>query len=258
MVPMPLTVVIIAGTLGLVGLLIAGIAYASVAARGSTPGIRQAWIMGVSATILLGWIGILFVLGPRGAFAATPDTSNPAIAFGIGIPIILGLCCFAASGRVRTLVTAIPLHWLIAVQLYRVLGVSFLVAYLWQIMPAEFAVHAGIGDTLVGLTAPLAAYAVMKKVRSARVLARSWNVLGIAELVLAVTLGFLTSPTALQQLALSMPNSLITRYPFVLFPTFVVPVSILLHAAALWRLRSAAITAVDEDSRRARLSTAGG
>ncbi|MGH3982266.1 MAG: hypothetical protein ACRDST_06170 [Pseudonocardiaceae bacterium] len=224
----------------------------------STPGIRPAWIIGVSVTILLGWIGLLFVLAARGAFAATPDTSNPAIAFGIGIPIIFGLWCLAASDRIRMLITTIPLPWLIAVQLYRVLGVSFLVAYFWQIMPAEFALHAGIGDTLIGLTAPLVAYAVMKNLRSARVLARSWNVLGIAELLLAVILGFLTSPSAFQQLALSMPNSLITRYPFVLFPTFVVPVSILLHAAALWRLRSAAITAVDRDSRPARPSTTGG
>lgn len=83
-------------------------------------------------------------------------------------------------------------------------------------------------------------------------LARSWTVLGIAELVPAVTLGFLTSPAPFQQLALAMPNSAITRFPFVLFPTFVVPVSILLHVATLWRLRSAAITAVDGDSRPAR------
>lgn len=86
------------------------------------------------------------------------------------------------------LITAIPLPWLIAVQLYRVLGVSFLVAYLWQLMPAEFELLAGIGDILIGLAAPLVAYAVMKNLRSARVLARSWNVLGIADLVLAVTL----------------------------------------------------------------------
>lgn len=185
------------------------------------------------------------MLAARGAFAVTPETSNPAIAFGIGIPIILGLCCLATSDRVRMLITAIPLPPLIAVQLYRVLGMLFLVAYLWQLMPAEFALHAGIGDIVIGLTAPLVAYAVMKNLRSARVLALSWNVLGIAELALAVTLGFLASPSAFLQLALAMPNSLITRYPFVLVPTFVVPVSILLHAAALWRLRSAAITAVD-------------
>ena len=92
------------------------------------------------------------------------------------------------------LVTAIPLPWLIAVQLYRVLGVLFLAAYLRQIMPAEFALHAGIGDTVIGLTAPLVAYAVMKNGRFARVTARCWNVLGIAELVLAVVLGFLTPP----------------------------------------------------------------
>lgn len=258
MVPTPLNVVIIAVPLGLTGLLIAGVAYAAVSQRGSTPGIRPARVVGICATILLGWVGLLFVLAARGTFAATPDTSNPAIALGIGTPIVLGLWCLAASGRVRTLITAIPLHWLIAVQFYRVLGVLFLVAYLWQLMPAEFALHTGIGGMLIGLTAPLVAYAVMKNLRSARVLARSWIVLGIAELVLAVTLGFLTSPSPFQQLALAMPNSAITRYPFVLFPTFVVPVSILLHAAALWRLRSAAITAADGDSRRARSATTGG
>lgn len=60
------------------------------------------------------------------------------------------------------LITAIPLPWLIAVQFYRVLGVLFLVAYPWQLMPAEFALHAGIADMLIGLTAPLVAYAVIK------------------------------------------------------------------------------------------------
>ena len=49
------------------------------------------------------------------------------------------------------------------------------------------------------------------------------------------------APVAMQQLAFAMPNSAITRYPFVLFPTFVVPVSILLHAAAMWRLKSTAL-----------------
>ncbi|HVE96033.1 MAG TPA: hypothetical protein VNA67_03485 [Pseudonocardiaceae bacterium] len=241
--PTPLNVVITAVPVGLAALIVAGIAYAVVPARSTTPGIRSAWIIGVSTTILLGWIGLLFVLAARGTFAATPETANPAIALGIGIPIILGLWCLAASGRVRMLITAVPLPWLIAVQFYRVLGVLFLVAYLWQLMPAEFALHAGIGDTLIGLTAPLVAYVVMRDLRSARLLARAWNVLGIAELMLAVTLGFLTSPSAFQQLAFAMPNSLITRYPFVFFPTFVVPVSILLHAAALWRLRPVAFEA---------------
>jgi hypothetical protein len=238
MIPTPLSVLLVAAAVGLTGLVVAGIAYAAQAQRGSTPGAGTARIVGIATAILVGWVGMVIVLASKGAFAANPDTSVPVIAFAIIIPIILGAWLLAASGRFRTLVEAIPLHWLIGVQFYRVLGVAFLLAYFERHMPGTFAVPAGVGDILVGLAAPLAAYAVVKNVRSARLVARGWNILGIADLVLAVSLGFLTSPSTFQQLALAMPNLAITRYPFVLIPAFAVPVSILLHIFSLWRLRS--------------------
>jgi hypothetical protein len=105
-------------------------------------------------------------------------------------------------------------------------------------MPAEFALPAGIGDILVGLAAPAVAYGVSRGSSRAYQTAIVWNVLGLVDLALAVTLGFLTSPSAFQLLAMDTPNWLITRYPFVLVPTFAVPVAILLHAFSLWRLRS--------------------
>lgn len=122
-------------------------------------------------------------------------------------------------------------------QLYRVAGAIFLVAYAQGLMPGAFALPAGLGDVAVGLTAPLVAYVSARRGRSAHRLAVAWNLLGIADLVVAVTMGFLTSPSAFQQLALDQPNVLISRYPFVLIPTFAVPVSILLHLLSLWRLR---------------------
>lgn len=113
----------------------------------------------------------------------------------------------------------------------------FLVAYGQRLMPAEFALPAGVGDILVGITALPVAYALARMARRARSVAVAWNVIGIGDLVLAVTLGFLTSPSPFQQLALEQPNAAITRYPFVLVPTYAVPVSILLHLFSLWRLR---------------------
>jgi hypothetical protein len=73
----------------------------------------------------------------------------------------------------------------------------------------------------------------------------AWCAFGIADLVVAVGTGFLSSPSILQQLALDDPNVAITRYPFVLIPTFLVPVSLLLHVYVIARLRerSAAATA---------------
>jgi hypothetical protein len=48
-----------------------------------------------------------------------------------------------------------PPPWLIGIQLYRVLGLNFLVLYALGRLPAEFALPAGVGDVIVGLAAPL-------------------------------------------------------------------------------------------------------
>ncbi|MDQ3850883.1 MAG: hypothetical protein M3296_09770 [Actinomycetota bacterium] len=235
MVSTPLTVLVVATAVGLTGLFLAGISYA--AAHPRTASAAGALPALAAAAVVLGWSALVLILSAEEAFATDPDTTVPVIAAGIVLPIVAGWRLHQGSWRVRALLDAIPLRWVIGLQLYRVLGALFLVAYLEGRMPAEFALPAGVGDVLVGIAAPVVAAAVARKARSWRSLGLAWNVVGIADLVVAVTLGVLTSPSVFQQLALDQPNELITRYPFVLVPTFAVPASILLHLYALSRLR---------------------
>jgi hypothetical protein len=51
----------------------------------------------------------------------------------------------------------------------------------------------------------------------------------------------LTSPSALQLFAFDLPNELVSRFPLVLIPVFLVPVSVLLHLASLTKLRRDAL-----------------
>jgi hypothetical protein len=60
--------------------------------------------------------------------------------------------------------------------------------------------------------------------------------LGIADLVVAVSTGFLTSPSRFQMFAFDRPNELISMFPLVLIPTFLVPLAILLHIISLIQL----------------------
>ncbi|MGI8800890.1 MAG: hypothetical protein ACR2KV_01780 [Solirubrobacteraceae bacterium] len=90
---------------------------------------------------------------------------------------------------------------------------------------------------LVGLAAPAVAFRLAKHgTPGARSSAIVWCVLGLADLAIAVTCGFLTAPSAFEQLALDAPDAAITSYPFVLIPTFAVPVAIALHVYVLARL----------------------
>jgi hypothetical protein len=215
---------------GLAAGAVAGIAYAARAAR--RPAVL--WIGGGAVA---GWFALAFVLVRQGAFATTPDTTFPAIAPAIAVPTIIG-CALLASATVRSVIARVPLQWLVGVQLYRVVGAVFLVAYLQDDVPGAFALPAGTGDVLVGITAPLVALVLARRGSDrAWPLVTAWCALGIADLVVAVTCGFLSAPSAFQQLALSDPNAAITRYPLALIPTFAVPLSIVLHVYVLARLR---------------------
>jgi hypothetical protein len=165
-----------------------------------------------------------------------------AMPAGILSPIILGLLLFAWWRPFRRAVEAVPQQWIVGLQLYRTEGAVFLILLAMGRLPREFALPAGIGDVLVGLAAPFVATAVLRKSRNANALVRTWNILGLLDLVIAVTTGFLTSPSPLQRLALDRPNELVNQYPLVMVPVFLVPIAILLHIASLQKLRQAEST----------------
>ena len=66
-----------------------------------------------------------------------------------------------------------------------------------------------------------------------------WNLFGIGDLVLAVTLGFLSTPGPLQRLALDFPftEARMVTFPLVIIPSFLVPLFLLLHLFSLRRLK---------------------
>jgi hypothetical protein len=57
----------------------------------------------------------------------------------------------------------------------------------------------------------------------------------------------LTSPSPFQLFAFDLPSELVSQFPLVLVPVFLVPVSVLLHLASLTKLRRGALR--DNDSR---------
>lgn len=203
--------------------------------RRSTGGIRGRVIYALTA-----WPVAFTILAAAGAFATSYHQKVPVIAFGIVVPVVVGVVFFRRSRALRDLLESISLRWLIGAQLYRVIGGLFLIAWAVGRMPAIFALPAGIGDVLVGLAAPLVAGRLADGGASSRRTAVWWSVAGIADLVVAVAMGASTSPSAIFSPLLGHANPLISRLPFVLIPVFLVPVSLLLHFAALRRLREPA------------------
>jgi hypothetical protein len=181
------------------------------------------------------WIVVAFTLSIRGFFVGSAATEVPRIAYAL-LPLAIGYLAYRLLPSVRTVVGEIPLHWIIGLQLYRALGVVFLVEWMLGALPGAFALPAGIGDIAIGLAAPWVAARVRDGAPRAREVAILWNVLGIADLVVAVTMGVTTTPGPLHLFALDNPNLAIIMMPLVLVPTIAVPFSILLHLIGLHRL----------------------
>jgi hypothetical protein len=191
---------------------------------------------------VLGWFAVAWGLSRLNVFAVGVD-ELPRIEFALILPIVAGLALMLGTASGRAIVTAAPQSWLVGLQVYRALGFMFLALWAQGQMPGEFALPAGIGDIIVGATAPLVAWLNARNAASAATVTRAWNIFGIADLVVAVTTGFLTSPSPLQMLAFDRPNFLITEYPIVMVPAFLVPASIILHGLSLWKLPRRACSA---------------
>jgi hypothetical protein len=194
---------------------------------------RTVW---TATGLLTAWFFAALVPVSRGFYHGTPS-QLPTIQYGLLLPIITGLVLYRFWPTLRRAVEAVPQEWMVGLQFYRALGVIFLVLYAQGWLPGAFAWPAGSGDTAVGLLAPVVAIAYAQKWRRAAGAVLIWNLVGIADLVVAVGTRFLTSPSPLQKLALDAPNELIAAFPLAMVPVFLVPLSILLHLASLQKLR---------------------
>jgi hypothetical protein len=206
--------------------------------RADWPTGERARTVRAAAMLLFGWFGLTALLAWAGAFEGAADRL-PTIPFGILVPIAVGWLLIWGSPTMSRIVDAVPQQWLIGLHMFRALGATFLFLYAAGSMPGLFALPAGIGDLAVVGLAPFVAWAYVRNPGANAGRVAAWNVLGIADFVVAIATGFATGPSPLQLAAFDTPNTLITQLPLVLIPTFLVPLWTVLHIASLTKLRRA-------------------
>ncbi len=190
----------------------------------------------IAALAIVGWFVAAAVLASAGWLAKQIFGVVPTIAFGVLVPVAAGTWAIMRSSTVGAMLAATPQSMLVGVQAYRALGLIFLALWLSGMLPAEFAIPAGIGDVAVGIGAVWLGLS-LTATAAGRKSILWWNVLGLTDLGVALVMGTLTSPSRLQLLALDAPNTLIAVYPLAMIPVFSVPASIVLHIASLTKLR---------------------
>ncbi len=191
----------------------------------------------IIGAVLLLWLVAVLILGANGAFIGAPGALPLPILAGVLMPVFVFLAAFWIVGSFREFVMVLDPSVMAGVQAWRFAGLGFLALNTYGVLPGLFAWPAGLGDMAIGLTSPLIIYALRRQQSFAGGrLFQVWNLLGILDLIDAVSLGAMCAVLGIG-ISAEIPTFPMGVLPLVLVPTFLVPLFAILHLASLLQAR---------------------
>ena len=184
------------------------------------------------AGLVAAWF--VFALSASALFWFKNDANRIGIAVAIAAvaPILVFAAWFATSEKFRWFAMSLDPQILTLAQTWRIIGFTFVLFEARGVLPAIFALPAGYGDMTIGATATLVAWKLANPTRRNSFII--WQLLGIADLVTAVSLGTtarLLSPHSTSMVAM-------TVLPLSLVPTFLVPLFLIFHLICIAQARA--------------------
>jgi hypothetical protein len=185
-----------------------------------TAGLIAAWFVFALSASALEW------------FKNGANRLGIAVAVAATVPIVVFALWFGASITFRQFALSLNPQLLTLAQTWRIVGFTFVLLEARDILPAIFALPAGYGDMTIGATATLVAWKLANPAhRNSFIL---WQLLGIADLVTAVSFG-----TTARLLSPHSPSMVaMTVLPISLVPTFLVPLFLIFHVICIAQARA--------------------
>jgi hypothetical protein len=195
---------------------------------------QTARVAAMSGIVLLAWLVGTGILAWRG-FYFPPVSGPPPVGVQLTVALIGMALALTWSPSLRSVLT--NQKNLVRLNVWRLVGAVFLALMVTNQVPALWALPAGLGDVAIGATAFWVASRLDAPGGTRRAII--FNLLGLLDLVVAVGLGMTISPGPTQVFKLTPSGEVLTHFPLVLVPTFLVPLAITLHVVSLWQLRGA-------------------
>ena len=199
-------------------------------ARAAGLGNRASTGMGLGAAVLFGgWLAASSLVAGAGSYRSRLGHGVPWLPLAVLGFFALVLALTRVPLVTRALTASGAQQRLLSPHSFRAGGIVFVIAMLLGKLPALFAVPAGFGDIAVGIAALWVAREAREGSQAKRLI---WfTLLGIADLVSALTLGALTG--FLQIVHVNPAATLNADLPLAIIPTVGVPLILAMHLTSL-------------------------
>jgi hypothetical protein len=186
--------------------------------------------MGLGAVLLFGgWLAVSSLVAGGGSYRSRLGHGIPWLPLAVLGFFVLLLALTRVPLIRRALTAPGARQRLLSPHSFRAAGIVFVIVMLLGKLPALFAVPAGFGDIAVGVATP---WVARKLRRGSQARPLIWfSLLGIADLVSALTLGALTG--FLQVVHVHPPATLNAGLPLAIVPTVGVPLLLVMHLTSL-------------------------
>lgn len=161
-------------------------------------------------------------------FDIFPINAMPLLLFPLLTTIIL-----LFTDDMKTLVVYLNIKVITQLQVFRVFVEIILWAlFIQNLLPEQMTFEGRNFDILAGITALIAArFAPHNK--GALI---AWNIFGLALLINIVAIALLSMPTPFRVFQNEPANVIVTHFPYIFLPTFLVPLAYILHFLSLKKL----------------------
>jgi len=130
----------------------------------------------------------------------------------------------------------LKLEDLIKIHIFRLIGVTFIILFLYNLLPPIFALIAGIGDLLTATTSIFVTKAIRNKKRYASRLALIWNTFGLVDIIVTSAMAIIFTKISID--SGSQGVEFLAEFPFCFIPAFAPATIIFLHLLVYRKLSS--------------------
>lgn len=208
--------------------------FASALAKSSFSAERQKHVIRTLVITLLLWailVSALSLLGVTGNFEIFPFNIAPLLV----IPFI-SILVFTFSGTMREILANLHPSQLIRLQVFRVfVEILLWMLFIQHLLPVQMSFEGRNFDILSGLTAPLVAW-LSNQNKLPKAILIIWNLVCLGLLINIVSIAILSMPVPFRYFTNEPSNTIVTVFPFIWLPTFLVPLAYLLHFFSLRQL----------------------